>query len=91
MEELVNIQLHSVDPSKTTKVSTLLPLDLKRDFGKNLAENADVFTWSREDMLGIDPSFIVHRLNMDLSHKVVQEKRMAQMMWVKVEPLASIT
>ena len=39
-----------------------------------LKEHRDVFAWSREDMPGIDPSVIVHRLNVDLTYKPVIQK-----------------
>ena len=60
MKELVDPQLHPANPSKTTKVGTLLPPDLRRDFEKSLVENADVLAWSYEDMSGIDPRFMVY-------------------------------
>ena len=31
-----------------------------------LIQNVDVFTWSSYEVLGVDPEFIVHRLNVDL-------------------------
>ena len=34
---------------------------------------------------------MVHRLNVDPSHKVVQQKRVTQMTWVEAEPLTYIT
>ena len=37
--------------------------------------NQDVFTWSHEDMLGIDPSVIVHRLNVNLASLPVRQKK----------------
>ena len=42
VEELVDVQLHPANPSKTTKVGALLPPNLMRDFENFLAENADV-------------------------------------------------
>ena len=75
MEELVDVQLHPTDLSKTTKVGVLLPPDLRKDFKKFLAKNADVFAWSHEDMPRIYPSFMVHRLNVDPNHKVMQQRR----------------
>ena len=40
-----------------------------------LKENQDVFTWSHEDMPGIDASIIVHRLNVSpLSSSIRQKK-----------------
>lgn len=75
MKELVNVQLHPIDRSKTTKVGALLSPDLRKDFEKLLVENVDVFAWSHKDIPGIDPSFMVHLLNADPNHKVVQQKR----------------
>ncbi|KAL5572615.1 hypothetical protein UlMin_022212 [Ulmus minor] len=40
-----------------------------------LREHRDVFAWSHEDMPGIDPSIIVHRLNIDPNFKPVKQKR----------------
>lgn len=30
-----------------------------------LVQNLDVFSWSPYDILGVDPSFIMHKLNVD--------------------------
>ncbi|XP_074289290.1 uncharacterized protein LOC141614446 [Silene latifolia] len=35
----------------------------------------DCFAWSHNDMIGIDPSVITHKLSMDPSYKPVQQKR----------------
>jgi hypothetical protein len=35
----------------------------------------DVFVWGHEDMPGIDPSIIVHKLNVDPSHRPVKQQR----------------
>ena len=32
-----------------------------------LIQNVDVFAWSPYEVPGVDPEFIVHRLNVDLS------------------------
>ena len=34
-----------------------------------LKENLDVFAWSHEDMLGISPEVIQHKLNVDVGRK----------------------
>ena len=39
-----------------------------------LKEHMDVFAWSHEDMLGINPLVIVHRLNVDTTHKPIIQK-----------------
>ncbi|XP_074313636.1 uncharacterized protein LOC141648823 [Silene latifolia] len=40
-----------------------------------LRTNMDCFAWSHSDMLGIDPSLITHRLNVDPIFPPVQQKR----------------
>ena len=71
MEKFVNVQLYPTNLSKTTTVGSLLSPDLTRDLENFLAKNADVLDWSHEDIPGIDPSFMMHRLNVNMSHKVV--------------------
>ena len=39
-----------------------------------LRENQDVFAWSHKDMLGIDLSIIVHKLNISPSFSPVLKK-----------------
>ena len=33
-----------------------------------LVQNVVVFAWSSYEVLGVDPEFIIHRLNVDLSY-----------------------
>ncbi|KAM1937255.1 hypothetical protein ACFX15_014438 [Malus domestica] len=40
-----------------------------------LQENTEVFAWSYEDMPGISPDIICHRLSIDLKTKPVRQKR----------------
>ena len=40
-----------------------------------LKANQDVFTWSHKDMPGIDPSIIVHKLNVSPSFPPVRQKK----------------
>jgi len=40
-----------------------------------LWRNRDVFAWSNENILGIDPLVIVHKLNVDPNHKLVKQRR----------------
>ena len=42
-----------------------------------LKENLDVFAWSHEDMPGISPKIIQHKLNVDLERKPIQQRRRA--------------
>ena len=40
-----------------------------------LRMNQDVFTWSHEDMPGIDPSVIMHRLNVNSASSPIRQKK----------------
>ena len=40
-----------------------------------LRMNQDVFAWSHEDMPEIDPSVIVHRLNVNSTSSPIQQKK----------------
>ena len=48
---------------------------IKKDLIQFLKKNIDVFAWSHEDMPGIDPSVITHRLNVCPSSKPVRQKK----------------
>ena len=39
-----------------------------------LIQNVDVFAWSPYEVLGMDPEFIVHKLNMDPSFPPKKQK-----------------
>jgi BMFP domain-containing protein YqiC len=40
-----------------------------------LRSNSDVFAWNHEDMPGIDPSVIVHRLNVNPGSRPIRQRR----------------
>ena len=71
IEALEDISLDKDDPEKGTKIGADLEEKIKKVLIHFLRENIDVFAWSHEDMLGIDPSVITHRLNIYLSSKTV--------------------
>ena len=71
-EALENISLDEDNPEKSTRVRADLEEKIKKDLISFLRENIDVFAWSHEDMLGIDPSVITHRLNVCPSLKPVR-------------------
>ena len=48
----------------------------KQDLVQFLRKNIDIFELSHQDMLGIDPSVITHRLNVYPSSKLVHQKKM---------------
>ena len=67
VEELEEIILNESRPKRRTRMGTLASLLICQDLTGFLRMNQDVFAWSHEDMLGIDPSVIVHRLNVNLA------------------------
>ena len=67
VEKLEEIPLDSSDPSRTTKIGTLTNFAIGQELITFLRGNRDIFAWSYEDMLGIDPSVMVHRLNVSPS------------------------
>uniref|UniRef100_A0A2N9HRX3 Uncharacterized protein n=1 Tax=Fagus sylvatica TaxID=28930 RepID=A0A2N9HRX3_FAGSY len=73
--ELDTIGLEDGRPERTTKIGTDLPPRIKESLVQFLKENKDVFAWSHEDMPGIDPSIISHKLNVDPSLRSIKQKR----------------
>ncbi|KAL5550479.1 hypothetical protein UlMin_000655 [Ulmus minor] len=65
VEELEEIPLFEDDLTKTCKIGSSLTGQLRTDLINFLRDHRDVFAWSHEDMPGIDPKVIVHRLNID--------------------------
>ena len=65
VQELEEISLDESRPERTTRMGTLASPLIRQDLAAFLRMNQDVFTWSHKDMLGIDPSVIVHRLNVN--------------------------
>ena len=63
VEELEEIILDDSRPKRTTKVSTLASWPVRQELTTFLRDNQDVFAWSHEDMPGIDPKIMVHKLN----------------------------
>jgi hypothetical protein len=73
MEELVDISLK--EPGKSVKIGSELPIVIREELESFLRSNSNVFTWTHEDMFGIDPSVIAHQLNVDKSTKSIKQKR----------------
>jgi hypothetical protein len=63
------------DSKKKIQVRSQLPQRMKEELVAFLRHNSDVFSWSHEDMLGIDPSVIVHKLNVDPNYRPVKQRR----------------
>ena len=74
-EALEEIPLDEDDPGKSTRIGADLEGEIKKGLICFLRKNIDVFTWSHENMPGINPSVITHRLNVHPSSKPVQQKK----------------
>ena len=73
-EELEPVQL-SDQPDHLAYIRSKLAEDIKDRLIRFLRENAEVFAWKQEDMGGIDPTVITHRLNVNPSFKPIKQKR----------------
>ena len=74
-EVLEDILLQENDPEKFTRIGTSMKEKVKKDLIQFLRKSVDVFVWSHDDMLGIDPNVITHRLNVYPSSKPVRQKK----------------
>ena len=74
-EVLEDISLDEDNPERCTRFEVDLEGKTKKDLVRFLKKNIDVFAWSHEDMPGIDPSVITHRLNVCPSSKPVRQKK----------------
>ena len=73
-EELEPVSLDD-DPEHLAYIGSKLAEDLKGLLTRFLRHNKDVFAWKQDDMGGIDPTIITHRLNASPSFKPVKQKR----------------
>ena len=75
VEELEEITLDESRPERTTRIGTLASPLTRQALTAFLRMNQDVFTWSHEDMPRIDPSVIVHRLNVNPASSPIRQKK----------------
>ena len=75
VEELEEVMLDESRPGRTTRMGTLANPTVRQDLANFLRMNQDIFAWSHEDMPGIDPSVIVHRLNVNPDSSLIRQKK----------------
>ena len=75
VERLKEIPLDNTRLDQTTRIGTLASLTIRLALATFLKENQDVFAWNHEDMPGIDPSVMVHRLNVSPSFPPIRQKK----------------
>ena len=71
MEALEIVALIEGETTKTTRIGTTLGPGMRTRLVQFLKENLDVFAWSHEDIPGISPEVIQHKLNVNLERKPV--------------------
>ena len=75
VEKLEEVFLNDLNLERTTKIGTLASPTVRQALITFLKSNRDVFAWSHEDMPGIDPSVMVHRLNVSPSFSPIRQKK----------------
>ena len=75
METLETVELVEGEATKTIRIGTTLSPEMKTRLIQLLKENLDLFAWTHEDMPGISPKVIQHKLNVDPERKLVQQRR----------------
>ena len=75
IEKLEEVRLDDTRPERTTKIGTLTSWPVRQTLTTFLTDNQDVFAWSHEDIPTIDPSVMVHKLNMLPSFPTIWQKK----------------
>ncbi|XP_059629910.1 uncharacterized protein LOC132272848 [Cornus florida] len=74
-EELEEVILGDGEPEKKVSIGSLLPPSINNELSKFLKKNQDVIVWAHEDMPGIDPTIMEHRLNVNPNFKPIRQTR----------------
>ncbi|VFQ85584.1 unnamed protein product [Cuscuta campestris] len=75
VEEVEEVSLDPAEPQWKVKVGRTLPLELKEQLLEVLRAFKVLFAWGPEDMPGVDPKIICHRLAVDPTHRPVKQKK----------------
>ncbi|XP_021863562.2 uncharacterized protein [Spinacia oleracea] len=73
--ETKEIELTKGVPERTVRIGADMEIDSQVNLISLLREHADVFAFSADEMPGIDPDVIVHRLNVDKAVRPVKQKK----------------
>ncbi|XP_052189931.1 uncharacterized protein LOC127799744 [Diospyros lotus] len=74
-DELEDVAISSHDDERRLQMGKCLSLEVKSQLIDFLKANLDVFAGNHEDMVGIDPNIMQHRLNINPNYKLVRQKR----------------
>lgn len=70
-EDLEEISLYDDCPDLITRIGTQADPLICKELALFLKNNQDVSTWSHKDMIGINSSVLVHKLNVSLNFPFV--------------------
>lgn len=73
--EVENVKISYHGTKRRFQIGKGLSVGRKAQLTEFLKANLDVFAWSHEDMVGIDPRIMQHRLNVSPNYKPVRQKR----------------
>ena len=74
-EDLEVISLDDNIPNRITHIDTQANPSIRKELAIFQKNNRDVFAWSHEDIPGISPNTMVHRLNVYSSFPLVRQKK----------------
>ena len=72
IKDLEEVQLDEGNPTRVVKVGKIIETTTKQALVEFLRRNQDVFAWSHKDIVRIDPTVIIHVLNIDKNFPPVQ-------------------
>ena len=75
VEKLEEVFLDDSNHKRTTKIGTPASPTVRQELITFLRSNRDIFAWTHEDMPKIDPSVIIHRLNVSPSFPPIRQKK----------------
>ena len=75
LEDLEEVPIDTDHPERTVKIGTHLEPTVRDQLIKFLQEHKATFAWSTDDMIGVDPNVISHKLNVDPTYRPVRQKR----------------
>ena len=75
VEKLEEVFLDYSNHKRTTKIGTPASPTVRQELITFLRSNRDIFAWTHEDMPKIDPSVIIHRLNVSPSFPPIRQKK----------------
>ncbi|XP_021812768.1 uncharacterized protein LOC110755796 [Prunus avium] len=73
-EDLETVALDESQPDRYVRIGTMLNATLRAEFIQFLRRNSEVFAWSYNDMPGISPDIISHKLSISPAFKPIRQK-----------------